>query len=53
MVVKIEGEKCTVCGGTEFTDTGTKLDRQGRWQMRLCHGCGHKQKGELLEANKI
>ncbi|MFZ2412370.1 MAG: putative phosphothreonine lyase domain-containing protein [Candidatus Methanoperedens sp.] len=39
---------CTICGGTEFVKSGTKLSREGRWQVYQCKGCGHKQRGELL-----
>lgn len=47
-----ETPRCTMCKGTEFVKTGTRIDRRGTWQMLLCKGCGHKQKGGLLEANK-
>ncbi len=43
---------CSMCGGDETVKAGTKMDRQGKWQMHLCKSCGHKQKGAIIKKFK-
>ena len=44
---------CTICGGQHMNKNGFATQRTGKYQMYICNDCGHRQKGEWVQAVRV